>query len=73
MRRSGVEFLGLLLAKMSSGLVEPRFIFFAIVGAIGIAVNLAVLNIALLVSAGVLHAGQERRHFLRHGEQFPPQ
>jgi dolichol-phosphate mannosyltransferase len=44
----GVEFLGLLLAKLSNGLVEPRFIFFAIVGAIGIAVNLAVLNIALL-------------------------
>ena len=45
----GVEFLGLLLAKLTNGLVEPRFIFFAIVGAIGIAVNLAVLNIAMLV------------------------
>jgi len=44
----GVEFLGLLLAKLSNGLVEPRFIFFAIVGAIGIAVNLVVLNVALL-------------------------
>jgi dolichol-phosphate mannosyltransferase len=45
----GVEFLGLLLAKLTNGLVEPRFIFFAIVGGIGIAVNLAVLNIAMLV------------------------
>ncbi len=45
----GLEFLGLLLAKLSNGLVEPRFIFFALVGAIGIAVNLAVLNIALLI------------------------
>jgi dolichol-phosphate mannosyltransferase len=44
----GLEFLGLLLAKLSNGLVEPRFIFFALVGALGIAVNLAVLNIALL-------------------------
>jgi dolichol-phosphate mannosyltransferase len=44
----GLEFLGLLLAKLSNGLVEPRFIFFALVGAIGIAVNLAVLNVALL-------------------------
>jgi dolichol-phosphate mannosyltransferase len=44
----GLEFLGLLLAKLSGGLVEPRFIFFALVGAIGIAVNLAVLNVALL-------------------------
>ena len=45
----GLEFLGLLLAKLSNGLVEPRFIFFALVGAVGIAVNLTVLNVALLV------------------------
>jgi dolichol-phosphate mannosyltransferase len=45
----GVEFLGLLLSKLSNGHLDPRFIFFAIVGATGIAVNLAVLNIALLV------------------------
>lgn len=45
----GLEFLGLLLAKLSNGLVEPRFIFFAIVGAIGIAVNLGVLKAAMLV------------------------
>jgi len=44
----GVEFLGLLLSKLSHGLVDPRFIFFAIVGATGIAVNLAVLNVALI-------------------------
>jgi dolichol-phosphate mannosyltransferase len=44
----GVEFLGLLLSKLSKGLLDPRFIFFAIVGALGIAVNLVVLNIALL-------------------------
>jgi dolichol-phosphate mannosyltransferase len=44
----GLEFLGLLLAKLSNGLVEPRFIFFALVGALGIIVNLAVLKIALL-------------------------
>ena len=45
----GVEFLGLLLSKLSRGMLDPRFIFFAIVGAIGIAVNLAVLNVALIV------------------------
>jgi len=44
----GVEFLGLLLSKLSNGLLDPRFIFFAIVGAMGVAVNLAVLNVALL-------------------------
>lgn len=43
----GLEFLGLLLSKLSRGLVDPRFIFFAIVGATGIIVNLAVLNIAI--------------------------
>ena len=39
----GVEFLGLLLAKMTGDLVDPRFIFFAIVGSIGLVVHLAVL------------------------------
>jgi dolichol-phosphate mannosyltransferase len=43
----GVEFLGLLLAKMSGDLVDPRFIFFAIVGALGLIVNLVVLKLAL--------------------------
>lgn len=49
----GLEFIGLLLSKLSHGLVDPRFIFFAIVGATGILVNLAVLNIAMFV----LHDG----------------
>ncbi len=44
----GVEFLGLLLAKLSGGFIDPRFIFFAIVGALGLAVHLAVLTVALL-------------------------
>lgn len=44
----GLEFLGLLLAKLTSGFVDPRFIFFAIVGAFGLAVHLAVLTVALI-------------------------
>ncbi len=44
----GLEFLGLLLAKLSGGLLDPRFIFFAIVGAIGLAVHLGVLKFMLL-------------------------
>jgi len=44
----GIEFLGLLLSKLTNGLLDPRFIFFAIVGAVGIAVNLLVLNLALI-------------------------
>ncbi len=39
----GVEFLGLLLAKMTGDLVDPRFIFFALVGSIGLVVHLTVL------------------------------
>jgi dolichol-phosphate mannosyltransferase len=45
----GVEFLGLLLAKMTGDLVDPRFIFFAIVGSIGLVVHLTVLFAALLL------------------------
>jgi dolichol-phosphate mannosyltransferase len=43
----GVEFLGLLLAKMTGDLVDPRFIFFAIVGSIGLIVHLLVLYASL--------------------------
>ena len=43
----GLEFLGLLLAKLTGGFLDPRFIFFALVGATGLVVNLAVLKAAL--------------------------
>lgn len=46
----GVEFLGLVLSKLTHGLVDPRFIFFAIVGATGVAINLAILNLAMVLS-----------------------
>jgi dolichol-phosphate mannosyltransferase len=45
----GVEFLGLLLAKMTGDRLDPRFIFFAIVGSIGLVVHLVVLGLALLL------------------------
>jgi len=44
----GIEFLGLLLAKLTGDLIDPRFIFFAIVGTSGLAVHLAALKIALV-------------------------
>ena len=47
----GVEFLGLLLAKMTGDLVDPRFIFFAIVGSIGLVVHLLTLGLALMFFA----------------------
>lgn len=43
----GLEFLGLVLAKLTGGLLDPRFLFFALVGAMGIVVHLTALNIAL--------------------------
>lgn len=45
----GVEFLGLLLAKMTGDSVDPRFIFFALVGSTGLVVHLAALSVALTV------------------------
>ena len=54
-----MEFLGLLLAKMTGDLVDPRFIFFAIVGSIGLVVHLAVLfGWALLPASEPFRAAQ---------------
>ncbi|HTT97852.1 MAG TPA: glycosyltransferase family 2 protein [Rhizomicrobium sp.] len=44
----GIEFIGLLFAKLTGGYVDPRFIFFLIVGALGLVVHLAVLKMSLL-------------------------
>jgi dolichol-phosphate mannosyltransferase len=44
----GLEFLGLLLSKLTGDLVDPRFIFFALVGTTGLAVHLLALKLALL-------------------------
>lgn len=54
----GFEFLGLLLAKLTGGFVDPRFIFFAIVGAIGLVVHLATLKLALLFPSESFRAAQ---------------
>lgn len=43
----GLEFLGLLLAKASGGRLDPRFIFFALVGTSGLIVHLIALKLAL--------------------------
>ena len=44
----GIEFLGLLFAKLTGDVVEPRFLFFVLVGAVGLVVHLAALKLALL-------------------------
>ena len=43
----GLDFIGLLLAKMTGGAVTPRFLSFALVGTIGLGVHLAMLRGAL--------------------------
>jgi dolichol-phosphate mannosyltransferase len=53
-----VEFLGLLLAKITGDLVDPRFIFFAIVGSLGLLVHLMALSLALTVMPAAFQVAQ---------------
>jgi dolichol-phosphate mannosyltransferase len=43
----GLDFLGLMLNKASGGRIPVRFIFFALVGASGVAIHLMTVNLAL--------------------------
>jgi len=54
----GVEFLGLLLAKLTGDLVDPRFLFFAIVGSLGLVVHLIALRLALVFLPDAFRAAQ---------------
>jgi len=54
----GLDFLGLLLAKLTGGAVTPRFLSFLLVGASGIVVHLGVLRIALVFFGQVFAAAQ---------------
>ncbi len=42
----GLEFLGLVLAKLTGGVIDPRFLSFALVGTTGLAVHLLALRLA---------------------------
>jgi dolichol-phosphate mannosyltransferase len=44
--RVGLEFLGLILGKLTRGAVDPRFVAFALVGTMGLAIHLVVLRVA---------------------------
>jgi dolichol-phosphate mannosyltransferase len=50
--RAILDFLGLLLHRMTGGTVSVRFLFFMIVGAIGLAIHLIVLRIGMLGGFG---------------------
>ena len=45
--RIGLEFIGLLLAKLTGGMIDSRFLLFALVGTTGLLVNLVALKIGL--------------------------
>ncbi|HEY8948251.1 MAG TPA: glycosyltransferase family 2 protein [Rhizomicrobium sp.] len=45
--RTGLEFLGLVVSRLSGGLVAPRFVPYAFVGAIGLLVHFGVLRLGL--------------------------
>jgi dolichol-phosphate mannosyltransferase len=45
----GLDFLGLMLNKASGGRIPVRFIFFALVGATGVAIHMAAVQLALAV------------------------
>jgi dolichol-phosphate mannosyltransferase len=66
----GLEFLGLLLAKLTGGFLDPRFIFFAFVGSIGLAVHLGVLKLALLAHAEPFGVAQAIATFVAMTSNF---
>ncbi len=54
----GLDFLGLLLAKLTGGAVTPRFLSFLLVGASGIVVHLGILRFALIFLSQSFAAAQ---------------
>lgn len=47
----GLDFLGLLLTKLTGGAVTPRFLSYALVGSLGLLVHLVTLRVSLLAFA----------------------
>ena len=45
--RIGLEFIGLLLAKLTGGVIDTRFLVFTLVGSVGLVVNLVALKVGL--------------------------
>jgi dolichol-phosphate mannosyltransferase len=66
----GVEFLGLIFAKLTGDLVEPRFLFFMLVGATGLVVHLIALKIALLSGAQPFYVAQAIATFVALTSNF---
>jgi dolichol-phosphate mannosyltransferase len=68
--RIGLEFLGLILSKLSFGVVNPRFLIFALVGTTGLGVHLLALKGGLLMARLVFPAAQALATFTAMGNNF---
>jgi dolichol-phosphate mannosyltransferase len=62
--RIGLEFIGLLLAKLTGGVVDSRFLMFALVGTTGLIVNMVALKIGLATFGLPFSAAQSVATFI---------
>ncbi len=68
-----LDFLGLVLAKLSGDVVSLRFLLFAMVGSTGLFVHLAALFVALNVFELAVSACAGLRRAAGHDQQFHPE
>lgn len=68
--RIGLEFIGLLLSKLSFGVVTPRFLIFALVGTTGLGVHLLMLKTGLIAVRLAFPAAQALATFTAMGNNF---
>ena len=68
-----LDFLGLVLAKLTHDVVSLRFLLFAMVGGTGLVVHLAALFIAHEIFQEPFAEAQARRRADRHDQQFHPE
>ncbi len=68
--RIGLEFIGLLLSKLSFGVVTPRFLIFALVGTTGLGVHLLMLKAGLIAARLAFPAAQALATFIAMGNNF---
>ena len=65
-----LDFLGLVLAKLTHDVVSLRFLLFAMVGSTGLVVHLVALFIALKIFNAPFRGGAGHRRAGRHDQQF---
>ena len=68
-----LDFLGLVLAKLTHDVVSLRFLLFAMVGSLGLVVHFAALYVGLKVFSVAVCGSAGLRRALRHDQQLHPQ